>query len=91
MSLETQINAVICGANGVLGTGLAGCRIDRKRVTALGLLTKGFKFTQEIDKDYLRTLQVSGDLIMLQGVVSFDFVQCSACRHYAHRVSVPME
>ena len=71
MSLETQINAVNCGANGVLGTGLAGCRIDRKRVTALGLLTKGFKFAQEIDKDYLRTLQVSGDLIMLQGVVSF--------------------
>ena len=71
MSLETQINAVNCGASGILGTGLAGCRIDRKRVTALGLLTKGFKFTQEIDKDYLRTLQVSGDLIMLQGVVSF--------------------
>lgn len=29
MSLETQINT-IGGANGVLGTGLAGCRIDRK-------------------------------------------------------------
>lgn len=71
MSLATQINAVNCGASGILGTGLAGCRIDRKRVTALGLLTKGFKFTEEITKDYLRTLQVSGDLIMLQGVVSF--------------------
>ena len=71
MSFATQINAVNCGADGILGTGLAGCRIDRKRVTALGLLTKGFKFTEEITKDYLRTLQVSGDLIMLQGVVSF--------------------
>ena len=72
MSLETQINTVNCGANGVLGTGLAGCRIDRKRVTALGLVSKGFKFAQIIDKDYMRSLQKDGTLIMLQGVVSFE-------------------
>lgn len=72
MSLETQINTVNCGANGVLGTGLAGCRIDRKRVTALGLVEKGFVFAQEIDKDYMRSLQEDGTLIMLQGVVSFE-------------------
>lgn len=71
MSLETQINAVNCGANGVLGTGLAGCRKDRKSVVALGLVTKGLKFTAEFSKDALRDLQQSGDLIMLQGVVSF--------------------
>lgn len=71
MSLTTQINAVNCGASGILGTGLAGCRIDRKRVTALGLVQKGFKFAQEIDKDYMRQLQQEGKLIMLQGVVSF--------------------
>ncbi len=72
MSLTTQINAVNCGASGILGTGLAGCRIDRKRVTALGLVQKGFKFAQEITKDYMRTLQQEGKLIMLQGVVSFE-------------------
>jgi hypothetical protein len=72
MSLTTQINAVNCEGNGVLGTGLAGCRIDRKRVTALGLVKKGFKFIQEIDKDYMRLLQKNGTLIMLQGVVSFE-------------------
>jgi hypothetical protein len=71
MSLLTQINTVNCGGNGNLGTGLAGCRIDRKRVTALGLLEKGTKFTTEIDKASLRALQVTGKLIMLQGVVSF--------------------
>ena len=71
MSLLTQINTVNCGGNGNLGTGLAGCRIDRKRVTALGLLEKGTKFTTEIDKASLRALQVAGKLIMLQGVVSF--------------------
>jgi hypothetical protein len=71
MSLETQINKVDCSGTGVLGTGLAGCRIDRKRVTALGLVKKGFVFAAEITKDYLRTLQQDGTLIMLQGVVSF--------------------
>lgn len=72
MSLQTQINTVNCGASGVLGTGLAGCRQDRKRVTALGLVQKGFVFAQEIDKDYMRSLQEDGTLIMLQGVVSFE-------------------
>jgi len=72
MSLQTQINAIDCGSKGNLGTGLAGCRIDRKRVTALGLLQKGFKFSEEITKDYMRTLQQEGKLIILQGVVSFE-------------------
>lgn len=72
MSLETQINKINCGANGVLGTGLAGCRIDRKRVTALGLVQKGFVFAEEITKAYIRELQQDGTLIMLQGVVSFE-------------------
>ena len=72
MSLETQINTINCGANGVLGTGLAGCRIDRKRVTALGLVQKGFVFAEEITKAYMQSLQVDGTLIMLQGVVSFE-------------------
>lgn len=71
MSLETQINKVDCSASGILGTGLAGCRIDRKRVTALGLVKKGFVFSEEITKDYMRELQQAGTLIMLQGVVSF--------------------
>lgn len=71
MALETQVNKIDCGANGVLGTGLAGCRIDRKRVTALGLLQKGTKFTTDINKASLRALQQAGKLIMLQGVVSF--------------------
>lgn len=71
MALEDQVNKVDCSGAGVIGTGLAGCRIDRKRVTALGLLKKGFVFAEEITKTYLRELQQDGTLIMLQGVVSF--------------------
>lgn len=69
--LEDQINKIDCSGSGVIGTGLAGCRIDRQRVTALGLVKKGFVFANEITKAYLRTLQQNGTLIMLQGVVSF--------------------
>lgn len=65
------LNVVNCYAAGVLGTGLAGCRVDRKRIVALGLLQKGYKFTQDPDKDYMRQLQQDGILIMLQGVVTF--------------------
>lgn len=65
------LNVVNCDAAGVLGTGLAGCRVDRKRIVALGLLPKGYKFTQDPDKDYMRELQQDGILIMLQGVVTF--------------------
>lgn len=71
MTLQGQINAVDCSGSGVLGTGLAGCRKDRNRITALGLLMKGTKFTELITKEYMRTLQQEGKLIMLQEVVSF--------------------
>lgn len=71
MELEDQINKVDCSGAGVIGTGLAGCRMDRQLVTALGLLKKGFVFAEEITKAHLRELQQDGTLIMLQGVVSF--------------------
>jgi hypothetical protein len=72
MTLDTQINTVDCSQSGVKGTGLAGCKKDRKLVTALGLVQKGYKFNAVIDKTYMRQLQKEGKLIMLQGVVSFE-------------------
>lgn len=65
------LNKVNCGASGVLGTGLAGCKFDIDRVIALGLLTKGYKFTEDPNKEYMRQLQQDGILTMLQGIVSF--------------------
>jgi len=72
MSLDTQINTIDCSQSGVLGTGLAGCRIDKKRVVALGLVQKGYLFEDEINKAYLRSLQQDGILIMLQDVVGYE-------------------
>lgn len=72
MTIQEQINSIKCSGNGVKGTGLAGCRIDRKRVTALGLLRKGTIFTSLMERSYLESLIQSEKLIMLQGVVTFE-------------------
>jgi hypothetical protein len=72
MAISAQINSLNCDANAVVGSGLAGCRQDRKRVTAIGLVPKGFAFTNDITFTNMRNLQKAGNLIMLQGVVSFE-------------------
>jgi len=72
MSLLTQVNKIDCGANGTLGAGLAGCRIDWERTVLMGAIKqRGYVFTQEIDLDYIRSLEQSGIVDILQGIVSF--------------------
>lgn len=71
MARPTGVNLVNCSASGVLGTGLAGCKTDRKRVVALGLLEKGYIFSGDITKSSMQTLQQQGKLIYLKGVITF--------------------
>jgi len=78
MSLDTQQNTINCGANGVLGTGLAGCRIDRKRVTALGLVEKGFIFAPKMTKlknDWKETFNEIADSAQQAGDIIAEFSQ----------------
>lgn len=67
----TGLNVLSCSSSDVVGTGLAGCRIDRKRVVAMGLLAKGTILSGTINKDYIQNLQQTGKLIYLKGVVTF--------------------
>lgn len=70
--LVDQLNVVNCSVSGVIGTGLAGCKIDRKRVVALGLLQKGYVFPAGgINKALMLSLLQAGTLIYLKGVVTF--------------------
>jgi hypothetical protein len=62
---------VNCSASDVLGTGLAGCRQDRKRVVALGLLQRGTKIDADVTKAFIQNLQQTVKLIYLKGVVTF--------------------
>lgn len=66
-----NLNLINCAAGDVIGTGLAGCRIDVKRIVALMLIERGHKFTTEIDKDLIQELQQQGKIIFLKGVVTF--------------------
>lgn len=71
MALPINFNLVNCGAGGTYGSGLAGCRIDRKRIVALALLQKGTLITGDFDKDYFDDLVLSGKLLYFPNVVSF--------------------
>ncbi len=72
MSLLTQVNKIDCGANGTIGAGLAGCRIDWERTVLIGVIKqRGYKFTEEISLEYIRELEQAGIVDILQGVVSF--------------------
>ena len=78
------MDVIDCSAQGALGTGIAGCRINRKRVQTLYLFPAGFIFdTDVIDKDYMQALQVAGKLIILENVV--DFVDSTPEDSYATR------
>jgi len=69
--MVTGLNLLNCSSSDVVGTGLAGCRNDRKRVVAIGLLSKGTKLVGVVDKAAIQLLQQTGKLIYLKGVITF--------------------
>lgn len=68
MAAIDQLNLVDSSGISAGGTGLAGNKIDRDRIVAIGLLTKGHIFSATVDKAYIQALQQSGDLVYLKGV-----------------------
>ena len=69
--LINVINKVDCSGGAVKGTGLAGCRVDRKRVVTLELTPRNYRYTDVPNLVYTRAGQAAGDIIILQGVVTF--------------------
>lgn len=71
--LVDQLNVVDCSGAAVKGAGLAGCKIDMKRVTTVGLLQKGYKFpVAGVNKALLLSLIKKGTLKILKGVEKFE-------------------
>lgn len=70
MAVPSNLNIINCAAGDVLGTGLAGCRTDMKRIVALFLIERGYKFEADITKASIQTLQQQGKVIWLSGVVT---------------------
>ena len=74
MATLTEIkNLVECGAGGVIGTGVKGCRPALKKVSSIFLLPSGFRLDPdaELNEEYFKTLQMEGNLIVLKGIRAF--------------------
>jgi len=73
MTVAEILNLVKCGSDGILGTGIKGCKPFFKKVTAVWLTKQGFVFpdSQDFTEEYIKSLQASGDLIVLRGIKTF--------------------
>lgn len=73
MALTDQINVVDCTSAGAAGTGLQGCRRNIELAKALGLINPDYVFDPDVDfnQELIDELQITGDLIILPGVVGF--------------------
>lgn len=69
-TIGSILNVLQCGADSVLGTGLRGCKAALERVSAIWLLPTGTELdsAEELDADYIQSLQAQGKLIILKGV-----------------------
>ena len=72
MAAIDQLNLVDSSSISAGGTGLASNKIDRDRITAIGLLKKGYIFTADVNKALIQSLQQSGDLIFIKGVTELN-------------------
>lgn len=69
--LQAQLNAVNCGAAGILGTGTHNCPFNRKRVIATIFTQQGFEYEEAFSLAYLQELQQRGIAVVLGKVVNF--------------------
>lgn len=69
--LNEQIDVVSSSSGDLKGLGLAGSKKDRQRVVTLELTKKGFYYEDKQDLAYIREQQQKGNMIIVQGVISF--------------------
>lgn len=62
------MNAVICGAAGLVGSGTRGCKIDPENISALIAMPAGVSITEELTRESIRELQRAGNLVVLPNV-----------------------
>lgn len=72
-TISTIVNSLSCGANAQMGTGTKFCPQDIENPTVVVFAEKGTKIAPEIDFNlaYSQEMQQKGQLIVLNGVVSF--------------------
>jgi hypothetical protein len=74
MALIDQINVVNCNQGDLLGTGMEGCTFDWERVETIELTPRGYAYTDIQNLANVKKAQQKGDVIILQGIKSFNLV-----------------
>jgi hypothetical protein len=69
--LLAQLGIINCDGADVRGAGLAGCRINIKRVTTLLLFSPSYIIEEEVNLALIHQLEQEGKVKILQGVVTF--------------------
>lgn len=72
MALMDQIDLINCGIGDLSGTGMQGCSFDWDRVETIELSSKNYQYLEEQTLLSVREAQQKGDLIILQGIKSFN-------------------
>jgi hypothetical protein len=67
-----QIDLINCGIGDLSGTGMQGCSFDWDRVETIELSSKNYQYLEEQTLLSVREAQQKGDLIILQGIKSFN-------------------
>ena len=62
------MNAVICGAAGLVGSGTKGCKIDPENIAALLAFPAGTVITEELTRESIRQMQKEGNLVVLPNI-----------------------
>jgi hypothetical protein len=72
MALIDQVDVINCGIGDLLGTGMQGCSFDWDRIETIELSSKNYQYLEEQTLVSVREAQQKGDLIILQGIKSFN-------------------
>lgn len=64
MALQDQLNTIVCGAEGVIGSGRLGCPIDPENIKHL-IATDGSYFSEDVLRAAVRSMQKQGKLVPL--------------------------
>lgn len=73
MALLNQINRVVCGAAGFIGSGTKGCKLDPSNIVAFLLLPFGTAIAEELTRELVIGMQKAGKLIVLPNAYNVEW------------------
>lgn len=73
MALLNQLNRVVCGAAGFIGSGTKGCKLDPSNIAAFILLPIATSISEELTRELVLEMQKKGSLIVLPNAYNVEW------------------